>query len=164
MEENGETMWRSQFAQSSEMVPYPTCQIIFLPVVKELVNKSNGSYNFEGLWEFMVSSPSFNILSVSKIKAQNMMYQMEKLQKSHQEMVKMLEEKMQLEKEELKTQLKTMERKYQKKMEQEVENRKQEILRYNQKIEREREESEKKWQELLREREKREQELAIERE
>jgi len=97
--EEGQPMWKSKFSQSSPSVPYPTCHITFLPKVDELVNKSNGSYNFQGLTEFMLAGPPLKITSVKEIELANLKKKMEKLRKAQEEERKRLERKMQLEKE-----------------------------------------------------------------
>jgi len=92
--DQGEPMWKSQFFQNSPSVPYPTSNIIFLPTVKELVNKSNGIYAFKGLGQFLLRAPSLSITSVKKIEVGDMIEAMKKLRKLHQEGIKKLEDKM----------------------------------------------------------------------
>jgi len=92
--EQGEPMWKSQFFQSSPSVPYPTSNILFLPRVKELVNKSNGIYDFKGLGQFLLRAPSLSITSVKKIEVGDMIEAMKKLRRLHQEGIKKLEDKM----------------------------------------------------------------------
>jgi len=96
--EEGEPMWKSKFSQRSPMVPYPTCRITFLPKVDELVNKSNGSYNFKGLTEFILACPPLKITSLKEIELAKMKEQMEKLRQAQAEERKKLERKMELEK------------------------------------------------------------------
>jgi len=92
--EEGEPKWKSQFFQSSPSVPYATTSIIFLPRVKELVNKSNGFYDFKGLGKFVLRAPSLSITSLKKIEVGDMIEAMKKLRKLHQESMKKLEDKM----------------------------------------------------------------------
>jgi len=128
--EEGEPMWKSQFFRSSTSVPYPTTSIIFLPRIKELVNKSNGSHDFKGLGEFLLRAPSLSITSVQKIEVGDMMEEMKKLRKSHQEGIKKLEHKMKNQKEEWEKERRDIQRReerYRAKMEKIMEERAQEV-------------------------------------
>lgn len=128
--EEGEPMWKAQFFRSSPTVPYPTTSIIFLPRVKELVNKSNGTYDFEGLGGFLLGSPSLSITSVKKIEVGDMREQMKKLRKLHQEGIKKLQEKMKNDKEQWERELsylRSIERERRERLEQDLKERAQEI-------------------------------------
>jgi len=128
--EEGEPMWKSLFFTTSPSVPYPTNHIIFLPNVKELVNASNASYEFEGLGKFLLRAPSISITSVRKIETGDMLEQMKKLRKLHQEGIKKLMHKMEHDREEWQKERKEIQRReddYRERMEKVLEERAEEI-------------------------------------
>jgi len=77
--EKGKVILETSFSRESRIMKYPTVRVRFIPKIDELVCAENAKWDFMGLREWVIASPSMvDIVKVSKIDSSSMEVQLAK--------------------------------------------------------------------------------------